>query len=89
MTPHPKSEALPTVYWCEWIDSCTTRGWQHPSEMDNDDDGLRCWTIGFLVEETDVSITLAESYSAHGAFNCPLTIPRVAIIKLQECAFHD
>ncbi len=73
---------LRKLYWIEWIDSSSTNGWAFEERAcDND---LRCWTVGFFVGEDDEAVTVAGSCSAHGALLDPITIPWVAVTKIQE-----
>ena len=68
--------------WIEWVDSKSTSGWIHP---DKDlEERLECISIGFIVWEGDKSITISAAVSATGAAMEPLTIPRVAITRIQE-----
>lgn len=74
------------IYWIEWVDSMMTNGWQHDPSADKD---LKCWTVGFLIGETDDAVAVASSVSEPGAVLDQITIPRVAITKMFEVSFND
>lgn len=66
-----------------WIDSSSRFGW-----LDTEDSKVAIWkcqSIGFLIDETDEGIALAESRSEPKAGHKPyadvISIPKVAILK--------
>ncbi|MEM7213049.1 MAG: hypothetical protein AAF479_14360 [Pseudomonadota bacterium] len=69
-----------------WIDSCTTQGWHNPGPVDYSP--VECQTVGFLVEETKVYISLATSIAPDsGAKHCDvMTIPKAVITDRQTIA---
>lgn len=73
------------VVWVEWIDSSTTGGWSTKERVLAND--LRCWTCGLLVSEDDEAVTVCASYSAHESYLDAITIPKVAITKIEEIEF--
>jgi hypothetical protein len=65
----------------QWLDSASSYGWVNLSDIKEED--LVVNSIGYLVHETDKSITL----SCHIGATCvdaPMCIPRIAIIKMEE-----
>lgn len=68
--------------WVEWVDSKQAHGWWKPEETKPDK--LECITLGFLVGEDEETVQVADSISALGNFGCVMTIPKVAITKIQE-----
>ncbi len=68
--------------YVEWVDSETSTGWRKPRKPQDID--LRCWALGFLVTETENSITLAVAVSENGDACDQMTIPKGAITKWKE-----
>ena len=64
----------------EWLDSHGTFGWS----PDMEPKPCSCWTVGFVLEETDSYIRLAFGYSDQENVFCTITIPRGAIVGIQE-----
>ena len=61
----------------EWLDSTMKQGWSLPTK----DHDLRCFSVGYLVNEDDDQITVSASWAPEGGlFADPLTIPKVAVI---------
>lgn len=71
--------------WVEWVDSKGTEGWCRPMHVDTG--RLECITLGFLVGEDDDAVQVSASISATGNADDIITIPRLAITKLQDVAF--
>ncbi len=69
--------------YVEWIDSATTHGWREPVS----DHDLECWTLGFLVAESDESVTIAASVSATQHVCDQITIPRASITLIRDIAW--
>ncbi len=78
MTELEKLSSRPV--YIEWLDSQSTDGWSNP---DRDHD-LRCRSLGFLVRESDESVTVATNVSAIEDVCNQMTIPRIAITRLEE-----
>jgi hypothetical protein len=76
----------PPIYWIEWIDSTTRGGWLERHESKAAD--IRCLTIGFFAKEDDETITLSGCYSRLENWLDPITIPKVAITKIEEVLFQ-
>ena len=74
------SDQPPKIVYVEWLDSIGHPGWKDPDEL-TDPPPMRCITIGFLVRETDDVVTVSASWSATGSFDCPISIPWIAVIK--------
>ena len=70
----------PQVVYVEWVDTFGVPGWT-TAEAFSDPSPLRCVTCGFLVRETDGVITVAASWTEVGKFDCPISIPWVAVTK--------
>lgn len=66
-----------------WIDSSSMSGWTGSEEAKANI--WRCQSVGFLIDETDTAIALAESRSEPKAEHKPyadiISIPKVAIIS--------
>lgn len=69
------------VVLIRWIDSSQTYGWQDRPTEPPTEDKLTCITVGFLMAQDDVGITVAGSVGAGGVVSGVLTIPEVAIIS--------
>ena len=71
--------------YVEWIDSSSCYGWREPDPTSDPD--LKCWTLGFLITESENSVTVASSVSATGHVSNQMTIPRAAITVIREIAW--
>jgi hypothetical protein len=68
-----------------WIDSGSSSGWtKRADELSNPNrfEAMRCATVGYLVEDTPLWITLALSCNANDQISEMMTIPRVAIMEV-------
>ncbi len=67
------------VVWFKWLDSETqAAAWVHESDLD---ELVSIEALGYVVRETELSITLTTSYNLQGKdSNSPLTIPKCAIV---------
>ena len=63
----------------EWIDSCAEGSWATKEEAALSVAHVR--SVGFLVEKTAKSLTLAQSIDTEGNTAERLTVPRVTIVK--------
>ena len=69
------------IYRIDWLDSCHGSGWvkvenYQPSET------LMVSSIGYLIHEDEVSITIVSSYThATGEIHTAQEIPKCAIVK--------
>lgn len=78
----------------EWIDSAQKTGWRSADEtldwINLGTEALTCWSVGYLVDEREDSITLAPHYTIdtrtglHDEYGDPMTIPRVAVVEIKE-----
>jgi hypothetical protein len=66
----------------EWIDSCSYRGWQK-GDFHLDIDPLPCKTIGYLVRDDKVCMTVVQTVSADDARAESMTIPRACVKKVR------
>lgn len=79
--------ALPSVQpndivYVEWLDTVTTTGWCSPAAIAKVGEPSHCRSVGFMVKETDVTITLALNSSITPEawpFGELVTIPKSAI----------
>lgn len=70
---------LPPMVYIEWIDSCGTYGWTGDLA-----DASMCYTVGWLIEETDEQIKVVQSIDpspGHAPWSNGISIPTVAIVK--------
>ena len=68
----------PLVYAVDWVDHSSGRGWVPFDKIDGE--GLLCHAVGFLVAETDQSMTLTASIYDDKASD-PLTILKSCILR--------
>jgi len=73
----------------EWVDSSRHPDWRGISSASATQGCVRCVSVGWLVAECDVSITLASSASQHAppqeeGICQEMEIPRVAIIRTRR-----
>jgi hypothetical protein len=77
-----------------WVDSATSEGWQ--DEQDVRKEALKVHTVGFLVRESESTLTLALTRSRLGEGATPwchtIAIPKCSIYRrevLTECMADD
>ena len=70
----------------EWIDSCSSNTeWTLLSDICEDIQPIKITTIGFLIQETDDCITVAQNYGIDPEQACNfMTIPKGCIKKIEE-----
>ena len=72
------------LVYVEWIDSSELYGWTSPTRML--DENLMCFSVGWLVEESDDRIVLGSSISYVAAPDIKTTgtlgIPKVCVVKM-------
>lgn len=86
--------ARPRRVEVEWIDSTSQPGWVDATDVldlvDRGDDALRCWTVGYLLDEAETSITVAPSFTIdprtglHDEYGDAMTIPRSSIREMHD-----
>ena len=76
------AELAKRVVWVEWVDSQTQHHWQNPSSIFSEK--LECLTIGFVVHETDDTISITSTLAETGTVLDTITIPKCAITRMQE-----
>ena len=64
-----------------WIDSAQTPGWILKDDLR--DVSMEIKSVGYLVKETDASITLV-AHIGEDSLCSPLQIPKIAIQSLEE-----
>lgn len=65
------------VVLIEWIDAVTEQGWQKATDLI---EAPTCLTMGFLVKETKLSISVAATIS-DDEVNAIQTIPRSMVVR--------
>ena len=71
------------LIFLEWLDSKgITNQWEYFDEIESMKPS-RCFSVGFLIEETDQYKTIAQSLNASQVIG-RMTIPRCAIQKITE-----
>lgn len=75
----------PTILRVEWVDSVSPSeaSWQSHEQVEDLSKGLSCTSVGLLVREDKISLTLAGSWSDvdyHGL----MVIPKVAVTKRRK-----
>ena len=68
-----------------WVDSFGMGVWCSVDALG--DITLECRTVGFLVAEDEISITVAPSLNCTGDCDSPIRIPKVAIKSREEITF--
>ncbi len=75
------SETFPKAYYVEWIDSAgQDEGWSNRIAVESWSP-CKIATVGFLISESDDSITLAGSISDNEKLDGVLVIPKCSIKK--------
>lgn len=70
-----------------WRDSHTNRGWRDASDTERDIKPIV--TVGFLVGETESTITVAPAIGGWSTFMDPTTIPWEAVCYMEDLAVED
>lgn len=76
----------PDILLIDWIDSCSTSGWQHSNDC-KAEMLMTCQTVGFFVDETKdrlcvgLNRTTKEGFTPFGEL---ITIPKVAIKRKRK-----
>lgn len=67
-----------------WLDSSTRSGWHFPDSQEYDE--LKVTSVGFLIAESETSITVAGSavFGKDYQVSDTMTIPRCCIISQKE-----
>jgi hypothetical protein len=71
----------------DWVDAAANNGWVTEPELETTTIPCTCQSLGFLVKETDESITLALSRTTtkgHAPYADLITIPKVAIKRTKH-----
>jgi len=89
----PKKVKLFSGVELTWLDSCSSRGWQRYSEWKKDEfesnkQNLLHTTLGYLVLETDLAVSIAPSCSLNRVINHLVVldiidIPKAAIVSFK------
>lgn len=67
----------------KWIDSVRTFDWTLLDDVD--EKSLDCISAGFLINENEKTVTIAQNYGIKPEQVCNLiTIPRCSIISIEE-----
>ena len=61
----------------DWLDSCSHDGWHSAGDIAYEP--VKCVTVGYLVHETDTSVTLAQSVHDGDQRAGVMTIPKAVI----------
>lgn len=68
----------------EWLDAASGRGWCTAAQAVGEDSGLSHVTsIGFLVAQDKLSVSISTSWDDGGKFMDVLSIPRAAITEMK------
>lgn len=81
----------PELYYAQWLDSNATSGWTELKDFNEPCATIK--TIGWLIFESDESITIAGSIAIPeenipAQANCFVTIPRVALKQFYKIQIH-
>jgi hypothetical protein len=74
------------VVYVEWTDSSNTNGWQDSREVSELATGMHeldCWSVGFLIAETDDRVVISSSENPARDAISPLAIPKCAITLME------
>ena len=67
----------------EWVDSSSSDGWDEKHSIEEDfDEDLTCYSVGFVVYESDDRIVLL-SHDGSKLWSTRITIPKVCVVKRQ------
>jgi hypothetical protein len=67
----------------KWLDSQAFDGWHSKNEMLSWDDSMVCFSVGYLLRESQDRVVLVMSESiGSGALDNGMTIPRTSILNI-------
>lgn len=67
----------------EWVDSVRASDWTYVEDVD--EKPMDCISVGFLVEETNDSVTIAQNYGIKPEQVCnTMTIPKCSIKSIRK-----
>ena len=72
------------IYWIKWLDACSHHGWDAEEvHVKHTTKGAICQSIGFVLAETDLGITILQSlgYGDKEEVDGSLFIPKGMVIK--------
>jgi len=74
----------PQIEHVVWNDSTEFTGWQDPRRQDYS--GLKCQTVGWVVDESDKHLALAGSIAPNATSTATgvMVIPKSAIVKRRK-----
>jgi len=63
-----------------WLDSCTEAGWMHDAEATMRVAEIK--SVGWLLEDTETQVTLAQSVDWEGKTSERLTMPKSVVVSI-------
>lgn len=69
----------PPIYYIEWLDAVADLGWENVT--DTVGNAHICYTVGYLVKETDTTFTFATTFSPSDDSSPPQSNARMIIPK--------
>lgn len=79
MAPSAPSIKTPAIVLIEWLDAEHEFGWQDSNDMDDKEEVLNCFTVGWLIKETKTQVKVCQTFSLDNHAQT-LTIPKGMII---------
>jgi hypothetical protein len=76
--------ATPSVYYIEWVDAVADVGWEAGTKAEIHP----CFTIGFVIDETDDALCLALTWS-HNQTNARMHIPKAWIKNKRKITIEN
>ena len=78
------SERKMKIVQIKWIDSCASnQNWNFVQDFDGDIEPIKIISVGFLLQENDDVITIAQNYGTNPEQVCNLmTIPKGCIKQI-------
>lgn len=74
--------SAPKLVYCEWVDSCSGRGWA-AVEHEKDEPPPLCRTVGWLLIDGKHVKSIAPSVTVSGRMACDvMSIPTIAVKRL-------
>lgn len=79
VAPNTPSVKTPALVLIEWLDAEHEFGWMESNEIDDKEEVLNCWTVGWLLKETKTQVKVCQTFSLDNHAQT-LTIPKGMII---------
>jgi len=83
VAPSGPAVKTPAIFLIEWLDAEHEFGWQEGNDIEQNDELLNCFTVGWILKETKTQVKVCQTFSAENHAQT-LTIPKGMIVSQTE-----